>query len=248
MIYEVLGLKSLDDLWAYQAAEIEYEEFEESVKNTETRKKMVQYQKLFASKQELLKKLESDSAGVDSSLNDISTQIAAISGKIDDKKSELTEMAGYDPDDLFLQDVKESSKECASIKTQLEAAKKKAVECKKQLEKINEEIVKSLKTMSAAKKEFDKLKAQYSEEIASKSEEIENLKSLKDKAAGSVEPELLEKYKGIKARWKNPVAKVNDDRCSGCNMQLPMSVVSEVKAGKRIVECDSCGRILYFCD
>ncbi len=239
-------MKQLDDLWLYQTKEIEYEEYEEAVKNTETRKKMVKYKKVFTTKQEQLKKLESESAAIDTSLNDIAKQIEKYSKEIDEKNDELTEMAGYDMDDLFVEGVKESAKECGKIKTNLEALKKKAVDNKKRLEGINEEIVAAIKTMAVAKKEFEKLKEQYNSELASKSDEIDRLKAVKDEAAKSVDKDLLDKYSKIKARWKNPVAKLSDDRCSGCNMQLPMSVISKVKASNNIVECDSCGRILYF--
>ena len=85
-------MKQLDDLWLYQTKEIEYEEYEEAVKNTETRKKMVKYKKVFTTKQEHLKKLESESAAIDTSLNDIAKQIEKYSKEIDEKNTELSEL------------------------------------------------------------------------------------------------------------------------------------------------------------
>jgi predicted nucleic acid-binding Zn-ribbon protein len=49
----------------------------------------------------------------------------------------------------------------------------------------------------------------------------------------------------VKQRRPNPVARLNNDRCSGCNMQLPSSVIGSLKVNGNIVECDSCGRIIY---
>ena len=236
----------LENLWNYQNAELAYEDFENVLKNTETRKKMLQYQKLFTTKQAALKQLESESAVLESKLAEIVTIVNDIAQKMEQKKQELSEMEGYDLEDLFLQDVKESVKECENTKGKLDQLKKKTVDVKKRIEAVNEEILKTLRTMSAAKKEFDKLKAEYNKDIEASAEEIEKLKNDIKLAAEKVDPALLEKYKKVKARWRNPVVKLNNDRCSGCNMQLPVSVIGKLKVPGTVVECDSCGRILYY--
>ena len=63
--------------------------------------------------------------------------------------------------------------------------------------------------------------------------------------AKAVDAELLERYKRIKGRYAVPMAKVENNQCSGCNMSLPTSTVKRVATGEGIVECENCGRILY---
>ena len=41
-----------------------------------------------------------------------------------------------------------------------------------------------------------------------------------------------------------PMAKINGDRCGGCNMTLPAAVLGRLNGGQ-IVECDNCGRMLF---
>ena len=96
----------LEAMWNYQLAELAFEDFEDSLKNTETRKKMAQYQKLFSVKQLGLKNLEKDAAVQEHALKELSTQISAIVDQMDQKKQELAEMADYDLDDLFIEDVR----------------------------------------------------------------------------------------------------------------------------------------------
>ena len=79
--------------------------------------------------------------------------------------------------------------------------------------------------MSAAKKEYDRLKEVYNQELGANAGEIDKLKQAIAEAAKQVDPDMLAKYKKIKARYKNPIARLNNDRCSGCNMQLPVSVL-----------------------
>ena len=66
-----------------------------------------------------------------------------------------------------------------------------------------------------------------------------------DEAAKAVDAELLARYKRIKGRYAVPMAKVENNQCSGCNMSLPTSTVKRVATGEGIVECENCGRILY---
>ena len=59
------------------------------------------------------------------------------------------------------------------------------------------------------------------------------------------DPALLAEYKKIKKNRLNPLAKVNEDRCSGCNMTIPSLTLRKIKEGEGIIECESCGRILF---
>ncbi len=238
-------MNKLEALWAYQNAEIELEEFENVLRNTETRKKLLKHQKYLQVKQQYIKNLEKEIAVSQNKIGEISSQVESLSGQMKQKGQELVEMADYDLDDLFIEDVRESIKESDNIKSALEQNKRKIVEIKKKLEKASEEIMQTLRNMSAVKKEFDRLKELHNEEIEKGSGEVVRLKSQLDQAAKKVDADLMEKYKKIKQRRPNPVARLNDDRCGGCNMQLPSSVIGRLKAGDSIVECDSCGRILY---
>jgi len=228
----------------YQEAELKYEAFERQVRDTDTRKDMLKNKALFEKNQAVFKKLEAESAALAASLNEISGQVSEAGKKMEVKTQEISEMSEYDIEDLFLQDVRESIKECEDIRSSLEQCRRKATDIKNKLSSINEDILKVLRVMSAAKNNFDNLKAKYTEELASKSGEVEVYKQEVEKAAKGIDPELMEKYKKVKTRWKNPVAVIKNDRCSGCNMQLPASVLDKVKSGTDIVECDSCGRIL----
>ncbi len=238
-------MNKLEALWAYQNAEIELEEFENELRNTETRKKLLQHQKYLQLKQKFIKNLENEIAVSQNKIGEIASQIEALAGQMKQKSQELSEMEGYDLEDLFIEDVRESIKESENIKSALEQNKRKIVDIKKKLEKAGEEIMHTLRNMSAAKKEFDRLKELHNEEIQKGSDEVGRLKAQLEKSAKKVAPDLMEKYKKIKQRRPKPVARLNDDRCGGCNMQLPSSVIGRLKASGSIVECDSCGRILY---
>ena len=238
-------MNKLKALWDYQTAEIKLEEYENVLKNTETRKKLVQHQKYLQAKQQAIKNVENETAINQNRIVEVTAQIDVLAAKMTQKNQELSEMDEFDLEDLFIEDVRESIKESENIKNALEQNKRKIVEIRKKLEKAGDEIMQTLRNMSAVKKEFDRLKELHNEEIEKGSDEINRLKVELELAAGKVDPELMEKYKKIKQRRPNPVARLNNDRCGGCNMQLPSSVIGTLKASGNIVECDNCGRIIY---
>ena len=57
-------------------------------------------------------------------------------------------------------------------------------------------------------------------------------------------PPHMEKYKAIKRHSTPPITKIHDDRCGGCNMQLPAADMNKIRTGAPYVECENCGRII----
>ena len=41
------------------------------------------------------------------------------------------------------------------------------------------------------------------------------------------------------------IVALENEICSGCHMKVPAITVSDVKAGRTIVQCPNCSRILY---
>lgn len=68
----------------------------------------------------------------------------------------------------------------------------------------------------------------------------------RNKAAKEVDATLLKRYDTLRAS-KNGlaiVAIVEANACGGCKLGLPSSIISDVRAGKNIVYCDNCRRML----
>lgn len=56
---------------------------------------------------------------------------------------------------------------------------------------------------------------------------------------------ILGHYSRLIARNKKGVAVVRNQVCSGCQMRLPMGVITTLMRNEDIQLCDSCGRYLY---
>ncbi|RKD34716.1 zinc ribbon domain-containing protein [Thermohalobacter berrensis] len=110
---------------------------------------------------------------------------------------------------------------------------------KKEIEE-NENKYKSLKKeLDETIKKYDILKEELEQKIKEKEKEIKIL-------SGKIEKDLLNKYLKLKEKKGKAIVKISGDRCTGCHMSVPLSIISKLKSKKVIVTCDNCGRILYY--
>lgn len=125
---------------------------------------------------------------------------------------------------------------------------------------IEEEIIKLLDDIDAARKELEVNKKIYENEKnaieAEKKkmqdeklkieEELKIAESKRSEFVKGVDKTVLAKYEHI-LRGRNGLAivPVIGDACSGCNMNLPPQVVNEAKLMNDLIFCGNCSRILY---
>ena len=83
----------------------------------------------------------------------------------------------------------------------------------------------------------------FDAEYKEKTVELEALKAKAAEYAKPVEAAYMERYETIKRHSVPPLAKLNGDQCTGCNMSLPSAVTRKIKAGE-LIECETCGRLL----
>ncbi len=235
----------LKALWDYQAAESDLEAYERSLKNTETRKRLIHQQQIFQTNQQKLKQLEQEAVLLQNKIGEVAGQLDVLQKQMKEKKDEISEVASYDLEDMAVDDVRDMIKECEAIKGSIEVGKRKIVEIMHRLEKSETEIKETLVKMSNAKKQFDALKEQHAKEIDAGKDDLEKLRANVAKAAQGIDAALIARYKAIKQHRPNPIAKLVGDRCEGCKMQLPSGVLQNLKIEGNIVECENCGRILY---
>lgn len=241
-------MDKLEALWTYQQAEIELETLERSLKNTEVRKRLLHQQKVFQNNQQHLKMLEQETVIANHKIIDVSSQIESIKKNMAQKEMEIEEIADYDLEDLFLEDVQELVKECEDTRNSIEQNKKRLTELITQLDKADADAKDTLIKMSKAKKAFDKLKIEHTKELSGGKDDLERLKSKVLQAAEKADPDLLKQYRKIKQHRPNPIAYFKNKRCQGCNMELPSGMLQSIRDKEKITICENCGRILYNID
>ena len=85
------------------------------------------------------------------------------------------------------------------------------------------------------------------QDVAGIEASMANLQDERSSLANEVTPALLKQYEQVRKAKKGTalVLIVNNERCGGCNVKLPIHVLQKVSKGQEITRCPSCGRILW---
>lgn len=74
----------------------------------------------------------------------------------------------------------------------------------------------------------------------------QELESDREALAAQVDPDLLDQFERLfNSKGDAAIVAVEHGVCTGCHMKVTTATAARVKAGKEIVSCEQCGRILY---
>jgi predicted nucleic acid-binding Zn-ribbon protein len=116
--------------------------------------------------------------------------------------------------------------EADKLKSQIEAAEKSARATKDSISRQLADLETKLKALGSQQQELER--------------ELETL-------AAQIDDDLLDQFERLfNSKGDAAIVAVEHGVCTGCHMKVTTATASQVKAGKEIVSCENCGRILYF--
>ena len=75
---------------------------------------------------------------------------------------------------------------------------------------------------------------------------LEELRDERAEIAGKIDEDLLSRFERLfKSKGDAVVVALEHEVCTGCHMKVTAQTAHRVKAGREIVSCENCGRILY---
>lgn len=237
-------MNKLDALLKYQEADMKLFEYENKLRNSPARQKLLQVKKYLLEQQDKWKQFEKNTFErqqkfdqlklfYEQALNEYKQAEADYSEAVKDTK----------------EDVEALRKEYEGIQNSLAKVRRELVKIIKEMNDSEKMVLKMHNSVNSAKKEFTELREKHQKELDDAKSDIEEIKKQVISSGKKVDKELLEKYNKIRKTRSNPVAFVVEDKCGGCNMELPYLTLSRLKEDNDIIiECDNCGRILYYKD
>lgn len=77
--------------------------------------------------------------------------------------------------------------------------------------------------------------------------QLQGLTRERSELAGKIDEDVLAGFERLfKSKGDAAVVAIEHGVCTGCHMKVTTATAAQVKAGKEIVSCENCGRILYF--
>ena len=230
----------LDDLWNFMQVDMEADKFENQMRLSPNRQKLLKQRNFILEQQNNMKKLEADVAVMQDRLAAVEDEAERLSGVLSGmvRELEVNPPATVEESDRRAEAAQRLADTLVRYEQELAKMRKDAEARDRQQKEIR---VRAAKT----KQEYDQLKAVYDEEFKRDSQTLKEMRANIEKEATRLDQALLSRYRAIKQHCTPPMAKLVDGQCGGCFMSLPSATLRELKLGEKTVECDNCGRILY---
>jgi predicted nucleic acid-binding Zn-ribbon protein len=193
-------------------------------------------------------------------LKGLETRIEKIDADITDKESFISKrkLAIKEAEEL----VKKYNKQLESIKNnreydslskeiefqnlEIELANKKIKDNLSKIEFLNETKASSTEHFNERKDIFEEKKKELDTIVSETEKDEKSLLKQSEAAQKVVDERLLSAYKRIRTNSRNGLAVVSVDRdaCGGCFSKIPPQRQLDIKAHKKVIVCEHCGRIL----
>jgi predicted nucleic acid-binding Zn-ribbon protein len=115
-----------------------------------------------------------------------------------------------------------------------------------QADKLKAEVSVEEKKASGTKESISRQTKDLEEKSKALNARLDELKKEREELAGKIDEDLLDRFDRLFAsKGDAAVVALEHDVCTGCHMKVTTATANFVRAGKEIVNCEQCGRILY---
>ena len=236
-------MTKLEYLLMYQKADLKKQQLENNLRTTESRQKLNKITKLLREQQTAIQKLTEDADAQQNALSRLVSQQESLSHELELNHSEMDTLEA--DDQVTAEELTEFRQDVERLNRELGRLEKDVKGLLEQLEKTSADFQKARSLGGRAKKEYDRLKAVVEVEKAESAASITAATKEMETVERQVDPTFLAKYKRARVHHSMPVVPVANEKCSGCNMSLPMAVIKKLSNQENVMECENCGRILY---
>ena len=237
-------MTKLEYLLMYQKADLKKQQLENAVRTTESRQKLNKITKLLREQQTTIQKLTEDADAQKTVLAKLLAQQEGLSHELELNHSEMETLEA--DDQVTAEELTEFRQDVERLNRELSRLEKDVKTLLDQLENTSAEFQKARSLGGRAKKEYDRLKAVCEVEKNESAADITAATKEMETVERQVDPTFLAKYKRARVHHSMPVVPVVNEKCSGCNMSLPMAVIKKLISQETVLECENCGRVLYY--
>lgn len=212
--------------------------------------------------------LEAERAQVPQELTDLESRVKQLEGQVARKDLEVSELKRRVEDNEHeLKAMSERRRSAADSALRASSPKEASQYQNQELQmaaraqELEEDTLPLMQALEDATAELEALRAELdgllpqlgemreaeARRVALIDERAASTRSQRDALAATVDAPLLKQYEQVRRSRKGlgVVQIVDNAKCGGCNVKLPLHVVQKVRSGNGITRCSNCGRILW---
>jgi predicted nucleic acid-binding Zn-ribbon protein len=115
-----------------------------------------------------------------------------------------------------------------------------------QVDKIKADLAEEEKKAAAVNDSVARQTADLDEKSKALQSRLEELTRERAELAGKIDEDLLGLFERLfKSKGDAAIVAIEHGVCTGCHMKVTSATAAQARAGKEIVSCENCGRILY---
>ena len=115
-----------------------------------------------------------------------------------------------------------------------------------QADKLKAELVEEEKKAGATKESISRQLVDLNEKSKTLEARLQELTKERAELATKIDEDLLDRFDRLfESKGDAAIVALEHNVCTGCHMKVTTATVMHAKAGKEIVSCEQCGRILY---
>jgi hypothetical protein len=134
--------------------------------------------------------------------------------------------------------------ELESLKRELRKKEDILLDMMGEVETMQGEVTASSEKLERLEQERQQKQEALNQERAEVESQLVSLDQRKQELRGQINPGALQLYEETKLTKGQAIARVEQGRCQGCHVTLPMTEWRRARSGE-LVQCGNCGRILY---
>ena len=238
-----MSSNKLEALWKYHEAVQKLDQLENRIKTTPQRQRLNKLHSFLSEQQSQIKATQSQIENRKAAVDRVSALFDELQHQYELEAGEFEIMEK--DEECTAAEMTESRRAMEALVDKITGARRELFETLEWIEKAMGDYKNVNAKANKAKKEYDAVRIVCEQEADAAKPEVQALQAEVKKARTLVDPAFLKKYDVVKTHYPNPIAKVENNQCAGCNMSLPTSVVKRVASSDSLVECENCGRILY---
>jgi predicted nucleic acid-binding Zn-ribbon protein len=120
------------------------------------------------------------------------------------------------------------------------------LELMEEAEKLKAEFGADEKRAAVAKESISRQMTDLEAKSKTLNSRLEDLTKERAELAGKIDEDLLSRFERLFAsKGDAVVVALEHEVCTGCHMKVTTATAARVRAGKEIISCEQCGRILY---
>jgi hypothetical protein len=225
-------------LYELQQLDLELEAGKASLKLLESQMgedpAVIKAKKVLEQAQQLLLTLEKAQRDIEWEIEDLQTKISSLDKKL------------YDGSVRSPKELLSLQQDIEHLKARKREKEDKALEIMSQVEEKQEEVEMRRREAAKLEEEWQERQRRLLAERAELQERLTEGERKRQSVATGLNPATLELYELLRVRKQGrAVARVEQGRCQGCRLSLPVSDLQQARAEGQLAHCSSCGRILY---